>query len=207
MAADPHRLESLAQVRAIIGEEIPGLKGKLFPALDEDSLAFLAKSPFALLATCDAEGKPDVSPKGDGPGFVVAEDERTLLIPEQKGNRLIFTLQNILATSRVALLFLVPGTGETLRVHGRAELTSDPAVLARLRQRGKPALLAIRVHVDQVFFHCAKAFIRSRLWSPESWPQNLGISFGRMFAKKTGAGAEVADRIDANIAEDYRTGL
>jgi PPOX class probable FMN-dependent enzyme len=202
-----YRLQTLAQVRAIIGEEIPGLRGKLNPTLDEDSLAFLAKSPFALLATSDAQGRPDVSPKGDGPGFVVAEDERTLLIPEQKGNRLIFTLQNILATSRVALIFLVPGTGETLRVHGRAELTADPAALARLEQRGKPALLAIRVHVEQCFFHCAKAFIRSRLWSPDTWPANLRISFGAMFAKKTGAGPDLAARVDATIAEDYRSGL
>lgn len=207
MTADPYWLHTLAQVRALIGEESPATRTKLNPELDETSLAFLAKSPFALLATCDAEGRPDVSPKGDGPGFVLAEDARTLLIPEQKGNRLIFGLQNILATGRVALVFLVPGTDETLRVHGRAELTADPEVLARLVQRGKPALLAIRVHVERCFFHCAKAFRRSRLWSSETWPPKLHISFGTMYAKKHGASADLAAKIDASIEENYRTEL
>ena len=147
------------------------------------------------------------TPKGDGPGFVAIEDERTLLIPERKGNKLIQGLQNILATGRVALVFLVPGTEETLRVHGRAELTADPAVLARLEERGQPALLAIRVHVEQVFFHCAKAFKRSKLWQPDTWPEKLRISFGTMLAKRLGAGADAAQKIDAAVEEDYRTGL
>jgi uncharacterized protein len=160
-----------------------------------------------MLATSDREGRPDVSPKGDGPGFVAVEDDRTLLIPERKGNKLIQGLQNILATGRVALVFLVPGTEETLRVHGRAELTADPAVLARLTERGQPALLAIRVHVEQAFLHCAKAFKRSKLWQPDTWPENLRVSFGGMFAKRLGAGADVAEKIDAAIEENYRTEL
>ena len=206
-AADPHRLHTLASVRSIIGEESPATRAKLNPTLDAVALAFLAKSPFALLATCDAAGRPDVSPKGDGPGFVVAEDERTLLVPEQRGNRLIFGLQNILANPRVSLIFLVPGTEETLRVRGSAELTADPAALARLTQRGKPALLAIRVRVDECFFHCAKAFRRASLWDPSTWPARLRISFGEMFARKHGAGAELAARIDASIEENYRSEL
>jgi len=204
---DPHRLDSLAKVRAILGEESPATRTKLNDALDETSLAFLAKSPFALLATSDEDGRPDVSPKGDGPGFVVAADERTLLLPEQKGNRLIFSLQNILANPRVALIFLVPGTEETLRVHGTAELTADPALLASLTQRGKPALLAIRVRVERCFFHCAKAFRRSALWRTETWPDPLRISFGALFAQKLGAGADLAAKIDASIEENYRTEL
>jgi hypothetical protein len=204
---DPHRLGTLEQVRAIIGEESPATRTKLNGALDESALAFLARSPFALLATCDAQGRPDVSPKGDGPGFAIAEDEHTLLIPDQKGNRLIFGLQNILANPNVALIFLLPGTEETLRVHGSAELTADPAVLARLTQRGKPALLAIRVHVTLCFFHCAKAFRRSRLWEPATWPERLRISFGEMFVRKQGLSADLATKIDASIDENYRTEL
>ncbi len=205
---DPYRLDSLDQVRAIIGDESPGTRTKLNDALDETCRGFLAKSPFLLLATCDAQGRPDVTPRGDGPGFVTIADDRTLLIPEQKGNRLIFGLQNILANGRVALIFLVPGTEETFRVHGRAELTKDPAVLASLAQRGKPALLAIRVHVEQCFFHCAKAFRRSALWEPATWGSDpLRISFGAMFAKKFGADAELAAKIDASIEENYRTEL
>ena len=206
-AADPHRLATLEQLRAIIGAESPGTRTKLNEALDETARGFVAASPFALLATCDAEGRPDVSPKGDGPGFVAIEDEKTLLIPERKGNKLIMGLQNILANGRVALLFLVPGTEETLRVHGRAELTSDPELLARLTERGQPALLAIRVHVEAVFFHCAKAFKRSRLWQPDTWPANLRISFGKLLAKKLGASEDAAQKIDAAVEEDYRTSL
>lgn len=204
---DPHLLTNLEQVRAIIGPEVPVIKAKFSPALEETASGYIRHSPLLLLATVDRDGHPDVSPKGDGPGFVAIEDERTLLIPERKGNKLIMGLQNILATGRVALVFLVPGTEETLRVHGRAELTADPEVLARLEQRGQPALLAIRVHVEQVFFHCAKAFKRSQLWQPASWPANLRISFGKLLAKKLGAGDDAAEKIDAAVEEDYRTGL
>jgi hypothetical protein len=207
MPNDPHLLASLEQVRAIIGPENPAIRSKFYPALEENSSEYIRHAPLLLLATVDREGHPDVSPKGDGAGFVAIEDERTLLIPERKGNKLIQGLQNILAPGRVALVFLVPGTEETLRVHGRAELTSDPAVLARLTERGQPALLAIRVHVEQVFFHCAKAFKRSRLWQPDSWPARLRISFGGMFAKRLGAGADVAEKIDQAIEEDYKVSL
>jgi hypothetical protein len=207
MPNDPHRLATLEQVRAIIGPEAPAIRAKFFPALEETSSHFIRHAPLLLLATVSADGRPDVSPKGDGPGFVAIEDERTLLIPERKGNKLIQGLQNVLATGRVALAFLVPGTEETLRVHGRAELTSDPAVLARLSERGQPALLAIRVHVEQVFFHCAKAFKRSKLWQPDTWPAKLRISFGSLLAKKLGAGDEAAQKIDAAIEEDYRSSL
>ncbi|MGH7287207.1 MAG: MSMEG_1061 family FMN-dependent PPOX-type flavoprotein [Myxococcota bacterium] len=207
MRGDPHLLANLEQVRAIIGPEVPAIKAKFFPALEEASSAFIRHSPLLLLATVDRDGHPDVSPKGDGPGFVAIEDEHTLLIPERKGNKLIQGLQNILATGRIALVFLVPGTEETLRVHGKAELTADPALLARLEARGQPALLAIRVQVEQVFFHCAKAFKRSRLWQPDTWPVKLRISFGALLARKLGAGADAASRIDAAVEEDYRTGL
>jgi PPOX class probable FMN-dependent enzyme len=200
MPNDPHLLTSLEAVRAIIGPESAAIRGKFYPALEETASGFIRSAPLLLLATVDRDGRPDVSPKGDGPGFVAIEDARTLLIPERKGNKLIQGLQNILATGRVALIFLVPGTEETLRVHGRAELTADPAVLARLVERGQPALLAIRVHVEQ-------AFKRSKLWRAETWPENLRVSFGGMFAKRLGAGPDVAEKIDAAIEENYRTEL
>ena len=204
---DPHRLTTTDQIRAIIGEELPAVRAKLFQALDETAIAFIQRSPLLLLSTASADGKPDVSPKGDGPGFVAIEDERTLLIPDRKGNKLIFGLQNILVNPRVALLFLLPGTGETLRVHGSAELTADPKVLARLAARGQPALLAIRVRVDACFFHCAKAFKRSRLWEPVAWPEPLRVSFGKLLARKLGGGAELERTIDRTIEDDYQNNL
>src|SRR5438128_2749052 len=108
-----HALKTVDQVRAIIGEENPVVRTKLFDELEPTAIDFIRHSPFLLLSTADREGRPDVSPKGDGPGFVSVEDERTLLIPEQKGNKLIFSLQNILTNPKVGLLFLVPGTEET----------------------------------------------------------------------------------------------
>jgi PPOX class probable FMN-dependent enzyme len=204
---DPHRLTTPEQVRAIIGAELPAVRAKLFQTLDETAIAFIKRSPLLLLATTSADGKPDVSPKGDGAGFVAIEGDHTLLIPDRKGNKLIFGLQNILANPRVALLFLLPGTGETLRVHGTAELTADPKLLTRLSERGQPAVLAIRVRVDACFFHCAKAFKRSRLWEPASWSAPLRVSFGKMLARKLGGGAELEGAIDQMIEDDYKNNL
>ncbi len=204
---DAHLLTTVEQVRAIVGEEVPIVRTKLFKSLDAMAIAFIEQAPMVILATSDRDGRPEVAPKGDGPGFVAVEDADTLLIPDRKGNKLIFGLQNILANPKVALIFLVPGTEETLRVCGTAELTADPAVLERLSARGQPALLAIRVRVETCFFHCAKAFKRSRLWEPESWPERLRISWGKMLAPKLGGSPELAQQIDAAVEKDYKTGL
>jgi hypothetical protein len=204
---DAHRLTTIEAVRAIIGDEVPVVRAKLFGELEETAVEFIRRSPLVLLATSDADGHPDVSPKGDGPGFVAVEDARTLLIPDRKGNKLIFGLRNILANPRVALIFLVPGTEETLRVHGTAELTADPAIVGRLSARGQPALLAIRVRVETCFFHCAKAFKRSRLWQPASWPERVRVSFGRLLAPRLGGAPDLAQAIDRMIDEDYEKNL
>ena len=202
---DPHLLTSVEAIRSIVGEELPAVRSKIFDSLEETAVAFIRRSPLLLLATVGAGGKPDVSPKGDEPGFVAVEGD-TLLIPDRKGNKLIFGLQNILANPEVALIFLVPGTGETLRVRGRAELTADPALLERLGARGQPALLAIRVKIDTCYFHCAKAFKRSRLWDPASW-KPFRVSFGKVLARRLGGGAELEDTIDRMIEEDYEKNL
>jgi len=196
---DPFRIATEAALRERIGNPNPATRQKIFDHLDEQMRAFLARSQFCLLATTDAEGIPDVSPKGDGPGFALLEDERTLILPDRKGNKLLFGLQNLLANPRVGLIFLVPGTDETLRVSGRAELRTDPELLSRLSARGQPALLAIRVRVERCFFHCARAFLRAALWDPETWPEPLRVSFGRQIAPRLGGDAKLADAIDANV--------
>jgi PPOX class probable FMN-dependent enzyme len=205
-SADPHRIESLSVLRARFGEPNPATPQKVFDHLDEQMTAFLARAPLCLLATRDADGHLEVSPKGDGPGFAVAESGTSLLVPDRKGNKLIFGLQNILADPQVALIFLVPGTDETLRVSGRAELRTDPELLERLSARGQPALLAIRVHVERAFFHCARAFLRAELWNPKTWPARQPVSFGKQLAKRLGGGDTLADQIDAAI-EKGRTDL
>ncbi len=202
-----HRVSSSTQLRAIIGDPGELAPKKVMGALDELAADFIRRSPFLVLATTDAEGNMDASPKGGGPGFVAVEDERTLAIPDRKGNKLIFGLQNILDNPHVGLIFMIPGTDETLRVNGTAELTIDPALMERLADRGSPAHLAIRVNVRECFFHCAKAFIRSQLWHPESWPQRVKISWGKYFASKFGLDQEAAKKLDEMVEHDYKHSL
>jgi PPOX class probable FMN-dependent enzyme len=202
-----HRIETVAQLQALIGEPSPMTPKKLFSALDEAAMDFIRRSPFLVLATADAMGNEDASPKGDGLGFVAVEDKHTLLIPERKGNRLMFSLRNILANPNVGIIFLVPGTDETFRVNGTAELNADPELLVRLSARGAPALLAIRVTVRECFFHCAKAFIRSQLWKPETWSERQKISFGKILSAKVGGGEELAQQVDRAVEQDYKNNL
>ncbi len=201
------RIETVAQLQAIIGDPNPMTPKKLFSALDETAIDYIRRSPFLVLATADANGNEDASPKGDGPGFVTVQDEHTLLIPERKGNRLMFSLKNILANPQVGIIFLVPGTDETFRVNGTAELSNDPELLARLTARGAPALLAIRFTVRECFFHCAKAFIRSQLWKPETWQERQKISFGKILTAKIGGSEELARQVDQAVEQDYKYNL
>lgn len=205
--SDPYRIETLEQLREQIGHPHPATGTKNLPALDDEARRFIARSPLLVLATADAEGRLDTSPKGDEPGFVQVEDDRTLVIPDRPGNRLAYGHENIIATGRAGMIFVVPDTVETLRINGRAELTRDPALLERLAARGKPAVLAIRVHVEECFFHCGKAFIRSHLWEPGTWDARQRISFGRQYAQRAGADAAMAEAIDASIEQDYRENL
>lgn len=205
--ANDYRITTAGQLRTLMG--LPGelTPKKVWAELDETAINFIKRSPFLVIGTSDRNGHLDASPKGDEPGFVAVEDPRTLLIPDRKGNKLLFGLQNILDTGEVGILFMLPGTDETLRVNGRAELTVDPEILQRLAARGRPALLAIRVRIHECFFHCAKAFRRSQLWHSETWPERMRISFGRMLAPKVGGGASLADKIDQVVEEDYKNNL
>ncbi len=202
-----YRIGSLAQLRAIIGEAGELVPKKVMHALDEMATDFIRRSPFLVLATADADGNLDASPKGGGAGFVAIEDPVTLAIPDRKGNKLIFGLQNILANPHLGIIFMIPGTEETLRVNGTAELTREPALLDRLAERGAPANLAIRVHIHECFFHCAKAFIRSQLWHPDSWPARQKISWGKYFASKIGLSQEAAIKLDEMVEHDYKNNL
>ena len=129
--------------------------------------AMIAASPFLVLATSGADGL-DASPRGDAPGFVVVEDERTLLVPDRPGNNRIDSLRNLVEDPRVALLFFIPGVGETLRVNGRATISIDPALLARFAVGGRLPRCVLVVRVERVFFQCARAILRSRLWEPRA---------------------------------------
>jgi hypothetical protein len=196
-------IETEVQLREIIGHPMPSTREKKFPNLIDTAREFIATSPFLILATADANGSMDASPKGDGPGFVQWDEDGCLLIPERKGNRLADGHLNILHNDQVALIFLRPNTRETLRINGRAELRCEPDVLERLSARGQPALIYTRVHVEECFVHCGKALIRSELWNPESWGDVEKVSFGKMYVERSGADASVADVVDRAIEQDY----
>ncbi|TMA35283.1 MAG: pyridoxamine 5'-phosphate oxidase family protein [Deltaproteobacteria bacterium] len=198
---DPHEIEDLAALRRVIGEPIPGLGLKNQSTISDEAREYIEHSPFLVLATSDAEGRLDASPKGDGPGFCLIEDERTLVIPDRPGNKLVYGLQNILANPRVGVIFMLPGTPETVRVNGIATLTADPDLLARLAARGKPAVLAIRIQVEECFHHCAKAFLRSQLWKrPRSGRSSATTSPRNSTRRSRTTTAPISDRTRARLA-------
>ncbi len=200
-------IKTIEQLREIVGEPHPELGEKNIDHIDDYAAAFIADSPFIVLSTADAEGRVDASPKGDSPGFVWVEDKKTIIIPDRPGNKLAYGHQNIIANPNVGVLFVIPQTNETLRVNGRAELTSDKSVLEKLAARGKPAVLAIRITVEECFFHCGKAFIRSELWNSDEWKGRHRVSFGEMYAQRKSLDNSVAEAIDDSIDQDYRLNL
>jgi PPOX class probable FMN-dependent enzyme len=200
-------VDSATRLRELIGEPSELVHLKVQAALSAAAREFVARSPMAFLATCGKDGMPTVSPKGDAPGFVRAADERTLLVPERKGNKLAFSLQNILCNPKVGMIFLVPGTCETLRVQGSAELLDDAQLCAQLSSRGNSALLVIRVAVEACYFHCAKAFLRADLWSPQAWPGRIAVSFGQEIAARGGLKREEIDAFDSAVQARYQTDL
>jgi PPOX class probable FMN-dependent enzyme len=208
VAADAHRIDTNDRLRAIIAEPAPGIELKVYDHLVDEARDYIAQSPFLVLSTADREGRLDASPKGDDPGFVLVEDDRTIVIPDRPGNHLAYGLTNMLENPHVGVLFMIPGTTETLRVNGSVELRSDPELLERLAARGKPAVLAIRVTIQECFFHCSKAFLRSKIWKHDTWPERQKISFGQMFARRIAAeDPSLPAAIDAMVEQDYQTNL
>jgi uncharacterized protein len=163
------RLESVGDLRAIYRPPARGPIDKVIHRLDAHCVDFLAKSPFFVLSTADADGVCDGSPKGGPPGFVQVLDAHRLGWTDFSGNNRLDSFQNLVANDRVALLFLIPGLDETLRVNGRAELVTDAELCQRFAIDGKSARVVVVVTVAEAYIHCAKALRRAALWSPESW--------------------------------------
>jgi len=206
-------VSSKAQLREVIAEPPDMLRLKVFSELIDDAREFLSESPLVLLCTQDASGAMDVSPKGDAPGFVEVADDKTLIIPDRPGNKLAFGFENLLECPSISLIFLRPGIKETLRVNGTGRITRDPKILERFSVKGKPAQLCTVVSIDECFFHCGKALIRSKLWQPDSWATERRISFGKQFAqmmagdKSAEADPAAAKEIDKAVADDYENNL
>ncbi len=170
MAADPFAIASLGELRAVFGEPLERVILKETPTIGARAAAFVKSSPFLVMATAAPDGSSDASPKGGPPGFVKIVDEQRLLIPEFPGNRRFDGVQNLVDRPGIGLLFVVPGISETLRINGFARLTRDPELAALAAYDDRLPWFVVDVEVQQVFSHCGKAFLRSNLWRPGSWP-------------------------------------
>lgn len=193
-------------LRAHFGKVSQLAEKKVLHHLDRFCREFIALSPFLVLASGDGKGNADASPRGDAPGFVAVLDDKTLLIPDRRGNNRVDSFANVMASPGVGLIFFVPGINETLRVNGKAEITQEEALLAPLTAHNVTPMIGLKVHVEETYFHCGKALMRSKLWAAEAQvPRQSFPSLGRIIADQTAA-------IDADVAEKaiedaYRTKL
>lgn len=168
------------ELRELLGEVLARAATKERVALHPRDREWIANSPFVVLATSDSDGNCDASPKGDPAGFVKVLDDRTIAIPERPGNRRADGYLNILSNPHIGVIFMIPGRGETLRINGRARLVRDAPYFDDMIIRGNRPILAVEVAIEQIFFHCAKAFLRSKLWKPEEWPADTLPSHARL---------------------------
>ena len=162
-------ITSAGELEAIVGTPLPRTANKARARLHDVDRAWLAAAPIAFVATSDEHGALDVSPKGDPAGFVTVLDDTTIALPERPGNRRADGFHNILRNPHVGLIFVIPGRGDTLRMNGRATIVRDAPFFDRMEVRGHRPALAVLVDIDEVFFHCSKAFLRSKAWQPETW--------------------------------------
>ena len=200
-------IDSVAQLRAVYRPPRARSVRKIQDRLDVHCRNFIALSPLCVISSSGADGRADASPRGDPPGSLAyVLDEQTLLLPDRPGNRRLDTFANLVERPCVGLLFLVPGLNETLRINGRAEIVTDPELLAPLTIRGKQPVSALKVTVEEAFLHCAKALIRARIWEPEARVERSRFpTYGQVLADQI-AGADAAE-IDADSAESARTDL
>jgi hypothetical protein len=200
-------LGSADELAGLYEPPVEAVVSKIIDHLDGHCRDFIARSPFVLVATADELGNCDVSPKGGAPGFVSVLDEQRLAIPDAPGNRLVYSLRDVVAGGRAGLLFVIPGMEETLRVNGRAWLTRDPEVLEPLAAGARPPKVAIGVEVEEAFLHCAKAFKRSALWRPGDWPDRAGLASAAQIWRDHMALDLTTEDVQDFVDEDYENNL
>jgi PPOX class probable FMN-dependent enzyme len=181
------QVETASELVCLFGEPTLLAKKKNLNHIDEHARAFIGRSSFIVISTSDADGWPAASPRGDPPGFVIVEGPRTLLVPDRPRNNRVDSFHNLIINPKVGLLFLVPGHPHSLRVNGTARLLTDDQLCQRLAMQGKPARAVLEVTASEVFFHCGKSLIRSRIWEPSHWPDRIGLA---------SLGAVLADQIN-----------
>jgi len=199
-------IENAGRLRETYGAPSERSLKKQLSRLDKHCRDFIARSPFVVIASADTSGRCDASPKGDAPGFVRVMNDETLLIPDRLGNNRVDTLGNLITRPGIGLIFFVPGINETLRVNGRARVTTDPALLDPLAVNGKVPRSGILVAAEEIYFHCGKALIRSDLWNPDKQIGHSDFpSLGRILADQIGGiSVEESERY---TAESYKTRL
>ena len=199
-------ITSVDDLTALVGEPLQRVRDKVRPALHELDREWLAASPFCLVATSDAEGRCDVSPKGDPAGqLAYVIDDHTIAIAERPGNKRVDGYHNILANPHVGLIFLIPGRGDTLRVNGRARLVRHADFFDAMIVKGHRPILALVVEIEEVFHHCAKAFLRSQLWQPETW--NDPMPSRPVIAKTLDAPDQTLEELTTYYGEQYKERL
>ncbi|KUP93032.1 pyridoxamine 5'-phosphate oxidase family protein [Tritonibacter horizontis] len=200
-------ITSQEQLRQAFGRPHEVAVQKELRQIDAHSRRFIEKSPFVFIGSQDRNGNGDVSPKGDRPGFVQVLDDRTLAVPDRPGNNRLDTWENVVDNPAVGLIFVIPGMNETLRINGEARLTTDADLCARLHVNARPALAVMVVKVRQVYMHCAKAFIRSHLWAPDTWPDRAEMPTLGAILKDQAQLAETVEAFDAHLDQAYRETL
>ena len=199
-------IASQTELRQAYREPAPRAQQKVLDHIDRHARDFIALSPFCVISSLGADGRQDTSPRGDPPGFVAVLDEHTLLVPDRPGNNQVDSLQNVIVHPGVGLLFLVPGMNETLRVSGTAEIVTDAALLDPLSVGRRAPLSGLRITVEEVFLHCGRSLIRSRLWDPEAQiDRSCYPTYGQVLADQIN-GASAAE-IDASEDEANREQL
>jgi uncharacterized protein len=193
---------------ALLGEPVARVRDKARPALAPRDRDWLAASPFCVLATSAADGSCDASPKGDPAGQLVhVLDDRTIALAERPGNRRADGYRNLLANPHVGLLFVIPGRGDTLRINGRARLVSDAPFFDDMVVRGHRPVLAVVVAIDEVFHHCQKAFLRSRLWEPETWDPTGSVPRRAVLAHELDVPEKSLEELDDYYGPSYAQGI
>jgi uncharacterized protein len=176
-------ISSLTELLAVYNTLSPVAAKKELTHIDRQARAFIGRSSFLVIATADADGWPDASPRGDASGFVTVEDDARLLMPDRPGNNRVDSFKNLVANPRIGMLFFVPGHLHSLRINGEARILTDATLCERFAVNGRPARAVVEVTARQVYFHCGKSLIRAKLWSTEHWPSREGLaSLGRAIA-------------------------
>lgn len=206
MSAGDHLVTTVEALEALYGKPVITSLVKEVDRISDGYRALIEASPFVAIATSGPDGL-DCSPKGDPAGFVRILDDRTLAIPDRRGNNRLDSFHNILRDPRVAVLFLIPGVGETLRVNGRAEITTDPELLASFEMQGKPPICVMIVRIESIYFHCSKAMVRSKLWDPAHFVDRKSLPSTGTILAELSKGQQGGDAYDRELPERVKAQL